>query len=609
MQLLLSNTILSNIGENIVKNRQAIAGAMGIQAILTAAKTTINQEVPAKGSPSKRYLADKTKICVKIDTISDELQADKIDQSAALVLLTTIARLCLRFGFQYASANMSDLASILFRKVDESRHLEQGQDKYLSVKMNTEISFGNKASRTFSSLLDLRPSSSLSSITNRFVAPYTSDKETQADIQRANQKFCQEHIQGKYGESLNARIHRFMLDTEHGQRINVFQAEVLPGDDLQNSDPTDGECLHIITIHGNASHAAGEFSSRVVEASDFIQANNDVARIKVFSPDLPGSVASGGYASGTNEIARNGVMKLVKHLIETGVEERNIIVRGHSLGGLISATAVYELQKEGIKVQLISVDSMGQVQQFIGDSTVVGKVALDQWNNPAYQYFLSLDKDKRFCIAKEGDDLMWDNDKNNKSLYARVIKEEPSLKNEPYMVLLGEEAGGHNDDLIELGNQNPCIKMYATILSRSKQQKVLNEQNALYTLDTEFSTLMKNYGTNTPIEIRLNVKYNSVRTRIQKGANVGNPVKLLLGTISTHYQDIQKNKSDGLLSGIIKQMYPLRSAIESLLQNTQFKPYNLSAETLAECEKYYDDWCNATQSEQLASSVIVGQQK
>lgn len=388
------------------------------------------------------------------------------EDARALVYFSSVCECILAIGHLYRNDDLIKLSKTI--RLGIQHHLNTNQqlfDDYLQVSLISEITRKQKTARQFTTGSHFATSSmSVASLADPIIAPFANHPDTRERLANANAVLNISQINLR----LPYQVSRFRLNTEHGQSINVFRAEIFKPN-AQEIQP-----LYVITIHGNASCAAGEFPFRLMEMDNFL-ARSNADRIVLLTPDLPGSIASGGYANSLGEISQNSVQKLVTQLLQQGIDPSQIVVRGHSLGGLISTHAVHTLNKAGIKVSLISVDSLAQTQKFLPKALapIAGQLALKHFDAPAFKFFDELDANRRFCIHKMGDQVippscsvmfhLPGNTLDNG--VAKVTREDCFLIEDPKM--------DHNNDIVVL-DENPCITALMQIhRDRNANQKVL----------------------------------------------------------------------------------------------------------------------------------------
>lgn len=379
-------------------------------------------------------------------------QNGEYSAAETLIYLSSACEGILALGSLYCNQALVTLGKQL--RVGIQNHLAANQalfDQYLSATVATTMTAKQKSDRRLTTGIRYSTSSmSVASIADPIVAPFANHKETRDHLRQANESFREYFINIR----LPHHVSRFRLNTEHGQSINVFRAELFKID--ANQEP-----LYVIAVHGNASCASGELPNRMREAEAFLL-NSNAGRVILLTPDLPGSVASGGYAKSLGEISQNSVQKLVKHLIQQGVDPSQIVVRGHSLGGLIATHAVHTLKSENIEVSLISVDSLAQTQKFLpkGLAPIAGQLALKHFDAPAYKFFEALAPNRRFCIHKVGDKVIPPSCSVMFHLEGNAILADQHQVTREDCFLIQDPAMDHNNDVVQLEN-NPCLTAFA----------------------------------------------------------------------------------------------------------------------------------------------------
>jgi pimeloyl-ACP methyl ester carboxylesterase len=434
---------------------------------------------------------------------------DLTENAKAMLYLTSAGECILNLAHLYVNADLKLLGIALSDGIHNlmmtSRQL---YNAYLQVTISTEITTSEKLARSFSTGIRFSTSSMLlAPLIDPIIVMYA------ADMSHRNNVIVGGNEQvwiGRDHTHFQHRVYRFRLNTEHGQSINIFRAEI-------SKDHADLEkCLYVISIHGNAYYAAGDLPDRMTEMDNFLD-QSLAERVVLLLPDLPGSVASGGSASSLEEISQNSVQRIVQHLLQQGVDPATIVVRGHSIGGLISTHAMHTLKtKQGIEVSLISVDSLAQIRQFVsgdvvrhfasqGDfpgelqnrwpkflpmpedphhfaaqvarladylTPIAGKLALNHFDAPAYKLFDELDADRRFCIHKVDDEIIPPKISVMFNLPGNEISAEGYKVKRKDCFLITEGYIGHNDDLSSL-QVNPCLMIYENFYNKRRlfQQK------------------------------------------------------------------------------------------------------------------------------------------
>ncbi len=332
----------------------------------------------------------------------------------------------------------------------------------------------------------LRASSALNAISGNAIttkiAPFLVDKDTRAEAEKFNSEFTKEALNnpnllyspeqwGKYQSSADLLVSfngitsfpttllRYRIDTEHGQSLNVFESCIYKSDLYASPDR---ETLYIIALHGQGSYASKQHILRVTEARQLLQAENAINNIVVVTPDYSGSVASGGVCRSMAELAQNTVLKTVDHLIARGVDPSQIIVRGFSLGGMVATVGAAMCCRKGKEVSLINIDSFANAGKWLGNKEDLAATAvLAQWNTKADEYFDEIPEDRRYCIAKAADKMMWKTEEHqNRSLYHQLTQKHPELVNTKHLQLIDIQNFDHNDDVILMGKNNPCLAIY-----------------------------------------------------------------------------------------------------------------------------------------------------
>jgi len=403
------------------------------------------------------------------------------DNARAVIHLYSVCEYMLAVGTLYLNDDIIALSKLIREGIHN--HLSTNQElfeEYLQVTVQTEMTHKQKVARQFTTGSHFATSSmSSASLADPIVAPFANHAEVRNHIKEANEQLKIRHI-----IHLPHHISRFRLNTEHGQAINVFRAEIYKPN-AQDEFP-----LYVIAVHGNASSAASEFPSRLLEMDIFL-ARTPADRVILLTPDLPGSVASGGYAKSLGEISQNSVQKLVKHLLLQGVDPSQIVVRGHSLGGLISTHAVHTLNKENIKVSLISVDSLAQTRKFLPKSLapIAGQLALKHFDAPAYKFFDELDANRRFCIHKMGDQVIPPSCSVMFNLPGNTLNNNVPAITRNDCFLITDANMDHNDDIVQL-DDNPCI----TALTRIHADRKMNQEVLLETLRAKLMTGVQTFN-------------------------------------------------------------------------------------------------------------------
>jgi pimeloyl-ACP methyl ester carboxylesterase len=472
-----------------------------------------------------KHLVQHNQSKIKIDShysatqkyfgLAQHYRGNELTENAKAVLFLTSAGECiLNLAHLYVNAELKQLGTTLSDEIHNVlRTSRQLYNAYLQVTISTEMTTSEKLARRLSTGIRFSTSSMvLAPFIDPLIVVYAADTNHRNNvIVDANEQVWIGHDHTHFQH----RVYRFRLNTEHGQSINIFRAEISKG-----SADTE-KCLYVISIHGNAAYAAGDLSARMTEMDNFL-AKYSAERVMLLIPDLPGSVASGGSASSLEEISQNSVQRIVHHLLQQGIDPATIVVRGYSLGGLISAHAVHTLKTQhGIEVSLISVDSLAQIRQFVsGDvvrhfvslidfprelqkhwpkflpmptdpnhfagqvarladylTPIAGKLALNHFDAPAFKLFDELDPHRRFCIHKLYDEIIPPKISVMFNLPGNEISAERLEVKRKDCILITQPNFGHGDDLITL-KVNPCLGIYKRLYSN----RALFQQKLFYQL-------------------------------------------------------------------------------------------------------------------------------
>lgn len=496
--------------QNVVE--QSVPGqiASTIESFNAAINTHLGHHNQSKIKTDAHYAAIQ-----KFFGLAQQCMGDDLTENAkAMLYLTSAGECILNLAHLYVNADLKQLGMTLSDEIHNllmtSRRL---YNAYLQVTISTEMTASEKLARSFSTGIKFSTSSMvLAPFIDPIIVTYAADMSHRNNvIVGANEQLWI----GRDHTEFQHRVFRFRLNTEHGQSINIFRAEI-------SKDDADVEkCLYVISIHGNAYYASGDLPDRMTEMDSFL-AESSAERGVLLIPDLPGSVASGGSASSLEEISQNSVQKIVQHLLQQGVDPATIVVRGHSLGGLISTHAVHTLKtKQGIEVSLISIDSLAQIRQFVsGDvvrhfvslvdfpselqkhwpkflpmpedpnhfagqvarladylTSIAGKLALNHFDAPAFKLFDELDHHRRFCIHKLYDEIIPPKISVMFNLPGTEISADSLRIKRNDCFLITDRYMGHCDDLITL-RINPCLMQY----EKFYRNRLLFQQKLFYHL-------------------------------------------------------------------------------------------------------------------------------
>ncbi len=387
----------------------------------------------------------------------------------ALIYFTSASELIINLSYLFQNESLNELGIRLRMIIQHALLVEKALcDATLQVSVAKSLSSAQLKMREITTAAEFHTASmSASPLVDRIIVPYARFSYTRKNIEKINSKLSVKNLPKNY----NPKVSRFRLNTEHGQSINVFRAEMCKRGAVENTD------LVIISIHGNGFCAAGDFSFRISELNTFLM-NSNAERVVLLSPDLPGSVASGGHGESLGEISKNSIQKLVHHLLQQGINPAQIVVHGHSLGGLIAVHAVHALKQQGVDVSLISVDSLAQVQKFLPEVlvSVLAPITVKHFDAPAYKLFDELDENRRFCIHKIADSIIRPGNSLLFNLPGNECKSGDNINpddwasrvNREDCVLLQEKIFDHNvganinmdhqHDLTWLDSGNPCLR-------------------------------------------------------------------------------------------------------------------------------------------------------
>lgn len=521
----------------------------------------------------------------------------------AMIFLFSACELMIKMGFIFNQDELSQLAIILRECLQvKLRHNMRLRDGLLQASIETELSSPEIKMRKNTTASQY---SKLSMVFSTWIDPvvvaYAKDENIRNLCNQHNESLhlTNDQLEHPYGVS------RFRLNTEHGQSINVFRVEI------KKARASEVPCLVVISLHGNADCAANVLGDRMLELDTWL-ATSAAEHVVLLSPDLPGSVASGGYADSLEEISKNSVQALVHHLVQQGTDPAHIVVQGQSLGGLIATHAVYVLKQQGITVSLISVDSLARIQRFVsayGPSElrkvlpaalapaagrvlpallepIAAQFAVKHFNAPADTLFMELDENRRFCIYKVADEIIPPACSLMFSLPGNVFNPADAENDANWHVgredcfLITSGVEGHNLDIVNLGHNNPCL----TALTRIYYGRASFKQATYDQLSEKVKAAIASAKINcllNPKSMRIGCESVERLLRIMKSLMVSDviiqdKIKILVGWILRFHEEVSaafNNLPHGGLSIFSARTAPYKSCFQSLYDVVQKNSY------------------------------------
>lgn len=542
-----------------------------------------------------------------------EIHAGEDKLGIELVLLSTIteklkclgqAHLCL--GLIQLTDNVDEQIQVLWR--NDPRFVD-----YLSVDVIENLSTDQLLKRFFTTgLKNFKPCHFLMKAIPKRVLPIATNKESRESAREFNREFDASYFDNEFGFKNTIRHHeeldicedgqqvivkRFRLDTTFGQSINVFKAIVRTKLEEYEAVPEINKSLHIICCHGQESTAAKESAYAVAEAKRYLKYHNE-KQVVVIAPDYPASVASGGKISDSiEEMAKWSNLRCIEHLRDCGVEPARIINRGTGLGGLVAAVATDMAAKLGMQVTLISVDSFRRMQEFIGNSRVVGSLMLALWNPPVDDIFLAQPVGRRYCVAKKHDEVLWETGtrRRNRSLYAAVKeKMDPDEQNPAACVLIEEEDYLHGDPLFTLGKNNPVLGFYKRISERAP----VSQHESYLTLLKETQRRFHFHGEKElDSEDALTQELFKLQGVLSTKVTVPTEekCKLIFGKLLKYWQYVNAMPTSGL--GATARQGVIYRILTSMIEDVRFKMFLGTHELQQSCIQYYNAYMTGNEKQ------------
>lgn len=523
--------------------------------------------------------------------------------SVAIIYLASACELMIKMGFLFKQDTLSQCGMILRECIQvRLRNNKRLRDRTLQVLIETQLSSPqikmrkNTTASQYSTL-----SMAFSTWIDPIVIAYAKDDNVRDHCSRLNESLhlTSDLVHHPYS------VTRFRLNTEHGQSINVFRAEI------RKTHAQDAPCLVLISLHGNSDCAANTLADRMLELDIFLLLS-DAEHVVLLLPDLPGSVASGGHADSLEEISKNSVQALVHHLVQQGTDPAHIVVRGQSLGGLIATHAVHALRQQGVNVSLISVDSLSRIQRFVsayGPSElkkvlpvalapmadhvlpallepIAAQFAIKHFNAPADTLFMELYEDRRFCIYKIADEIIPPPCSLMFSLPGNIFNPANEENEANWRVgrddcfLIVSLVAGHNVDIVHFGHANPCLTALIRIYNgRTSFKKATYDQ-----LSGKVKTALEAAKAHCILNPKSNTVGYQCAERLLKillslsvsDELVQDKIKIVVGWILSFHEEVDGAFNllpRGGLSMFIAQAAPYRSCFQSLYDGIQRNSY------------------------------------
>lgn len=341
----------------------------------------------------------------KLDQENDEYQG------IYLVHLTSLAKQLQELHI-YRATEFVHLGKVLCSCIDAYRR--EHPTNYLKCKITANNSLSYSLTNTFQLFSNGGPFAvSSSSLIDAAVAPFYQEEFKlfnlvklgyKNTLAKYNQQFNENHLENT--NQLDRVIERYRLPRtganhkEHA--INIFEATYT----LESNANFAEDTLYVVGFHGNAYTAPAMLCYLDKQAITYFKEKPKVKRLVMIAPDYPGAAASGGKFSSLQELALDSVVLVITHLIKRGVPPSKIIALGHSLGGAVLVTGLHILQKQGIIVTAVSLNSFAQAQKFVADSKVIGALFINHYNDNLTSYFQQLPKHRRHVEHTFDDDVI-----------------------------------------------------------------------------------------------------------------------------------------------------------------------------------------------------------
>ncbi len=207
-------------------------------------------------------------------------------------------------------------------------------------------------------------------------------------------------------DEIDLDVTRYRTDRigREGQSINVFRLHFTRKNRPQNNDK-----IQVILGHGNGGGAAGTCQYGVQLMTQFLNEHPEVdgAVCEIF--DYPGSAASGGTYATIDELGQDTTYLLVKNMLESGIPASRIFICVHSLGGLISLTALKKLKNDDMLPIYYSSSSLDKPSKFLGNSigaNILGSLVLGHWNITGSEIFDAYPENRRFSAHNFDDGVI-----------------------------------------------------------------------------------------------------------------------------------------------------------------------------------------------------------
>lgn len=159
---------------------------------------------------------------------------------------------------------------------------------------------------------------------------------------------------------------RYAVKTHDGETLETL--EIIP-----EGAPKPADSSYVINFNGN-----GECFEGVLET---MRGDAKALKARVIGFNFRGVRGSTGRASSKDQLVIDGIAQ-VQRLLDAGVKPKKITLKGHSLGGGISALVAQHFHRQGIRIKVFNSRSFSSLTKVVvghvvsGDKQSIGKIIL-----------------------------------------------------------------------------------------------------------------------------------------------------------------------------------------------------------------------------------------